>query len=230
LPVHIPDRCPAGSVSAGSSVRPWARRPKALLLDEPFSALDAATRSALRQELLRLRDTFSMPIIHVTHDLAEAATLASFTELGKGALVVAWPKGKSFSALADLAKPEVKRVSMPYAAKAIYGIAGKEALAKAGLAEGLKDKIFIMTTVPQVMTYVVTGEVDAGLANLTDTLGQVGVSLLLGGDIIGRTNAVSLEIYNAVFTGDFPRAGALALLLALVSVGLTVLLKKVGRE
>jgi molybdate transport system permease protein len=61
-------------------------------------------------------------------------------------------------------------------------------------------------------------------------LGEVGVSLLLGGDIIGRTNTVSLEIYNAVFTGDFARAGVLAALLALVSVGLTVLLKKTGRE
>lgn len=61
-------------------------------------------------------------------------------------------------------------------------------------------------------------------------LGEVGVSLLLGGDIIGRTNTVSLEIYNAVFTGDFARAGVLATLLALVSVALTVLLKKMGRE
>ncbi len=61
-------------------------------------------------------------------------------------------------------------------------------------------------------------------------LGEVGVSLLLGGDIIGRTNTVSLEIYNAVFTGDIPRAGVLALLLALVSVGLTLLLKQTGKE
>ncbi len=61
-------------------------------------------------------------------------------------------------------------------------------------------------------------------------LGEVGVSLLLGGDIIGRTNTVSLEIYNAVFTGDIPRAGVLALLLALISVGLTLLLKKTGKD
>lgn len=61
-------------------------------------------------------------------------------------------------------------------------------------------------------------------------LGEVGVSLLLGGDIVGRTNTVSLEIYNAVFSGDFTRAGVLALLLAVVSVALTVLLKRTGRE
>ena len=61
-------------------------------------------------------------------------------------------------------------------------------------------------------------------------LGEVGVSLLPGGDIVGRTNTVSLEIYNAVFSGDFARAGVLALLLAAVSVALTVLLKRTGRE
>ncbi|MDR3640317.1 MAG: ABC transporter permease subunit [Humidesulfovibrio sp.] len=73
--------------------------------------------------------------------------------------------------------------------------------------------------------------VAAGLFLATGrALGEVGVSLLLGGDIIGRTNTVSLEIYNAVFTGDFPRAGVLACLLALVSIGLTVALKRTGGE
>ena len=60
-------------------------------------------------------------------------------------------------------------------------------------------------------------------------LGEVGVSLLLGGDIIGRTNTVSLEIYNAVFSGQYDRAGYLAGLLCLVSLALTWLLKWTGR-
>jgi len=73
--------------------------------------------------------------------------------------------------------------------------------------------------------------VAAGLFLATGrALGEVGVSLLLGGDIIGRTNTVSLEIYNAVFTGDLARAGVLALLLALVSVALTVALKRTGGD
>jgi len=73
--------------------------------------------------------------------------------------------------------------------------------------------------------------VAAGLFLATGrALGEVGVSLLLGGDIIGRTNTVSLEIYNAVFTGDFTRAGVLACLLALVSVALTFALKRMGAE
>jgi molybdate transport system permease protein len=60
-------------------------------------------------------------------------------------------------------------------------------------------------------------------------LGEVGVSLLLGGDIVGRTNTVSLEIYNAVFSGEFVRAGLLSGLLALVSLALTLALKRTGR-
>jgi len=100
--------------------------------------------------------------------------LDSFTEIGRGTLVVAWPKGKTFSTLSDLAKPDVKRVAMPDPAKAIYGIAGKAALSHAGLTDAMKEKLLVVATVPQVMTYVVTGEVDAGLANLTDVLGLTG--------------------------------------------------------
>jgi len=139
--------------------------------------------------------------------------LASFTELGKGALVVAWPKGKSFSSLADLARPEVKRVAMPDPAKAIYGIAGKEALAKAGLADSLKDKLLVVATVPQVMTYVVTGEVDAGLANLTDTLGQAGQ---IGGYFVVDPALYSpISIIAGVLAGQqTPEAAAFAAFLA----------------
>jgi len=100
--------------------------------------------------------------------------------------------------LTDLTKPEVKRVAMPDAAKAIYGIAGQEALAKAGLADALKAKLLIVATVPQVMTYVVTGEVDAGLANLTDTLGQAGQ--------IGGYFVVDQALYSPISIG----AGVLA--------------------
>jgi molybdate transport system ATP-binding protein len=47
-----------------------------LLLDEPFSALDAITRRGLREELKSLKDKMSFPIIYVTHDITEALYLA----------------------------------------------------------------------------------------------------------------------------------------------------------
>jgi len=53
-----------------------ARNPEALLLDEPFSALDTTTRSRLQEELLKLKSILSIPIVHVTHDPDEAKLLA----------------------------------------------------------------------------------------------------------------------------------------------------------
>jgi len=119
--------------------------------------------------------------------------LASFTELGRGTLVLAWPKGKPLVSLTDLTKPEVKRVAMPDPAKAIYGVAGKEALSRAGLAEKLGGKLVVVATVPQVTTYVITGEVDAGLTNLTDVMGL--------GEKIGGYLKVDQGLYAPISIG-----------------------------
>jgi molybdate transport system substrate-binding protein len=103
--------------------------------------------------------------------------LASFVDLGRGILVLAWPKAGHALTLADLTKPEIRRIAMPDEKKAIYGKAGAEALAKAGLTEKVKDKLLVVATVPQVTSYLALGEVDAGLANLTDVMslgGQIG--------------------------------------------------------
>jgi molybdate transport system ATP-binding protein len=50
--------------------------PGVLLLDEPFSAVDAPTRQTLYRELAALRQKVSVPIVLVTHDLQEARRLA----------------------------------------------------------------------------------------------------------------------------------------------------------
>jgi len=56
--------------------RALARDAQVLLLDEPFSALDEELRTALRRELLRLRQELGLTIVFVTHDLREAHLLA----------------------------------------------------------------------------------------------------------------------------------------------------------
>lgn len=56
--------------------RALAREPQVLLLDEPFSAVDQPTRQGLYRELAALRREHAMPIVLVTHDLAEARLLA----------------------------------------------------------------------------------------------------------------------------------------------------------
>jgi sulfonate transport system ATP-binding protein len=50
--------------------------PKVLLLDEPFSALDAFTRASLHEHLLGLWDESRPTVLMVTHDVQEAVTLA----------------------------------------------------------------------------------------------------------------------------------------------------------
>lgn len=56
--------------------RALAARPRLLLLDEPFTGLDAARRAALTPYLIRLRDRSGVPLIVVSHDDRDIAALA----------------------------------------------------------------------------------------------------------------------------------------------------------
>jgi len=55
--------------------RALATKPRLLLLDEPFSALDRRTREETHREFLALRNELSMSVILVTHDRHEAELL-----------------------------------------------------------------------------------------------------------------------------------------------------------
>lgn len=51
-------------------------RPRLLLLDEPFSALDPLMRSHMRQEFLRVQTLFNIPVVVITHDPADVDVFA----------------------------------------------------------------------------------------------------------------------------------------------------------
>jgi sulfonate transport system ATP-binding protein len=59
-----------------SIARAFVTNPKVLLLDEPFSALDAFTRASLHEHLLGLWEETRPTVVLVTHDVQEAVTLA----------------------------------------------------------------------------------------------------------------------------------------------------------
>ena len=71
-----PSELSGGQSQRVAMARALARKPRLLLLDEPFSALDHSTRKRLRVELKRLQDALAMTVLFVTHDLDEAAELS----------------------------------------------------------------------------------------------------------------------------------------------------------
>jgi sulfonate transport system ATP-binding protein len=83
--------------------RAFVTNPKVLLLDEPFSALDAFTRASLHEHLLGLWEETRPTVVLVTHDVQEAVTLADRA-------VVMQPKpGRIFDELSlSLARPRDK--------------------------------------------------------------------------------------------------------------------------
>ncbi len=79
---HLMQRPTVVGLSGGESqkvalARALVIHPRLLLLDEPLSSLDYHSRESVFSLLLEVKQTFRVPVLHVTHDYSEALALAS---------------------------------------------------------------------------------------------------------------------------------------------------------
>ena len=73
---RYPSQLSGGQKQRVALARALAVKPAILLMDEPFSALDVATREALQDEIARIHGETGQTILFVTHDIDEAVYLA----------------------------------------------------------------------------------------------------------------------------------------------------------
>ncbi|ANU09706.1 molybdenum ABC transporter ATP-binding protein [Planococcus antarcticus DSM 14505] len=76
LLAKYPHQISGGEKQRVALTRSLAAQPDILLLDEPFSALDDANRDHCQEELLRIHQQWQIPMIFVTHRIADAEKLA----------------------------------------------------------------------------------------------------------------------------------------------------------
>lgn len=113
---------------------------------------------------------FSADVKHIEELEAKGLLIPETKTLyARGRLALAANKKNAVDvrSLEDLLKPEVKNIAIANPEHAPYGLAAKEALAKAGIWEKVKHKLVYAENIRTALTYIQTGDAEAGIVALS---------------------------------------------------------------
>ncbi len=119
--------------------------------------------------------------------------------LGEGHLVIAFAKGIKMTSVNDLKNSKIQKIVMPQPQKTGYGTAGMQFLHATKLYKSIKDKLYIVSAMPQAANYVASGDVDAGVLNLTSALifkKELGGYIKINKSLYEPINIVAGELSN----------------------------------
>lgn len=102
----FPYQLSGGMRSRVALARSLVTEPRILLMDEPFSRLDAQTRTLMHEELLRIHQLKPMTVVFVTHDVTEAVLLAD-------QVAVISPRPGTIREVVDVAPARPRDITQP---------------------------------------------------------------------------------------------------------------------
>lgn len=114
----LPHELSGGMQQRVSLCRSLITRPKVMLMDEPFSALDALTRAEMSEELQRIKMELSTTIVFVTHSIEEAILLAD-------RVVVMSPRPGRIREIVDVRIPRPRTLGIHADAAAVAKVSGQ---------------------------------------------------------------------------------------------------------
>jgi len=116
---RLPRQLSGGQQQRVGVARALAARPKVMLMDEPFGALDPLTRVAMQDEFRRIHDRLGLTTLLVTHDMTEALLMANriavldggrLLQVGTPRELMAHPAGAAVAELMQAPKRQADRL------------------------------------------------------------------------------------------------------------------------
>ncbi|MGD0742066.1 MAG: ATP-binding cassette domain-containing protein [Acidimicrobiales bacterium] len=193
---RLPNELSGGQRQRVGLAQALSRSPQLLLLDEPFSALDAPVRADLRRELRQLQRETGIATVLVTHDPEEAALLATeVMVIAEGRLLQAGTRREVFGRPSS---PEVARLLgianlLPGTARVSGGVVCGDAVFEArtdGLAPGAPLWWCIR---PEQVVVGSEGDVEALVVDVLDLGSNREVALDLGDGLVLRARGSGAE-------------------------------------